>query len=453
MRSLVAVQAWNRPLSASGWDEARGCTQSSMPAVLLFACAIVEAVCDLSPAVCWRAKGSRRETGVGRLARSLHHVTRAVHPSWPFKCFSASPPSSILLIHMQATMAQARRSAPAMEDWVQPLASSQPDALRGLFQACTVTRDLVLRTAGKVTVRVQLPSFKKPVSGTVLRGLSTRGRQPTQLCVEATEKASDSDVANGSVQLFAALQARGRVISALEFAPPLTRPDIAHQLAATFPALRQLTLTDLRTPLPPSELMPHLTDLDIVFADIHGDELPLWQSVAKYLPQLQRLGLYTGYDGCDGSEYCFDVLFGPDTPPTLSLTHLETQHMCRGDLVGQLLTHVPNLTHLIVGAMQVDTVEHRGQQWGVRELYCKGVQDEDDMGRVANLPRPRDGPVKLGSPYGLSMVVEREQVRTVTHTRTGTHTHTHTHLFAHAHTLGACSAKPYTDNDAICARR
>ncbi len=314
---------------------------------------------------------------------------------------------------------------------MQPLASSQPDALRGLFQACTATRDLILRTASKVTVRVQLPSFKKPVSGSVLRGLSTRGRQPTQLVVEDPGTASDSDVANGSVQLFAALQPRGRVISGLSFAPALTRPDIAHQLAATFPALRQLTLSLLCTPLPPSKLMPHLTDLELEFAYSSEQHQALWHSIAQYLPQLQRLGLFTGDDGHTGCEQCFDALFSTSTPPTQSLTRFETRHALTRALLGQLLSHLPNLAYLRVGEVELDTAEHRGKQWGLREFYCCGVFGEDDMGRLANLPRPRDGPAKLGSPTGLAMMVESVQVSARAHTHTQS---AHANTYAHTHT-------------------
>ncbi len=244
--------------------------------------------------------------------------------------------------------------------------------------------------------------------------------------MQATEQASDSDVANGSVQLLAALQPRGRVISALEFAPPLTRPHIAHQLATTFPALRQLTLSLLRTPLPPSKFMPHLTDLDILWAtEEPAVASTVWHSVAQYLPQLIRLALLHIDDKLYRASW--DDQFSPTLPPALSLTHFETSQALGDGLLGFLLSHVPNLAYLRAGSVCARKAVHSGKQWGLREFHSDDLRGYD----MSKLPRPKNGPVRVSNFWlDLSLDVGVEVSASVWHLH---------------------SAEPYTTRTRLCA--
>ncbi len=265
--------------------------------------------------------------------------------------------------------------------WLEPVSTVSPQACQSLFPVSRASRDVVLHASSIVKLRVSLPSTSKPVPPTVVQCLRTRGRAPTQLSVTAPDTLSDSDRHRGTVQLCQQLQTVGRVVSSLHFAPPITHPDLPALLASTFPALTQLHLTTLATPLPHPSALPQLTDLGI--EGVAGQAV--MDSIAQLLPQLTHLhtGNWAGWPS----------LLSAASAPS-ALTHLSTLLPLTDELLGLLVTQAPCLDYLSAGAFSVETDGQRGKAWGVKTLLLQSAS-ADLLQCVAELPTVEQGRTKI----------------------------------------------------------
>ncbi len=203
--------------------------------------------------------------------------------------------------------------------------------------------------------------LSEPIPSSVLKCLSTRGRQPTQLVVSAYDRLSSSAEAHSrTVLLCHALQPRGHVISSLYYEGFITHPEIPSLLAHTFPALSTLHIDILTGPLPPQAALPQLTDLLIARVDSAGaghSAVDILHSIAAYLPQITRLGVNA--DGeCDPVDtWVWRQLLTPATA-FLRLTHIDTKVRMDDEFVGLVLQYAPNLRTLVVAGACIGHTQH-----------------------------------------------------------------------------------------------
>ncbi len=279
-----------------------------------------------------------------------------------------------------------------------------------LYKSCRAGRDLVLQHAADASVEVNAAAEQGEGAlserlSAVRQGLLVRGRQPTTLCL--THRSEDS------ASLLSLLPSKllhggaGAGISSLLIHEGPTSDALAAFLQQAIPLLPNLmSLTTFSTPstLPTATQLPKLRELSLELPDrwqLQPGQLDsLFASIGQLLPQITSLSL--GDVGVEGEEdyppalYPWPLLLSPDTT-THTLTHLDLWGAAtlNAQILSLLLECVPQLKELTVSYLAGLAEGFSDRVWGLEVLSLTEVPVEGLAGRLAGLPRPRQGRTRV----------------------------------------------------------
>lgn len=180
-----------------------------------------------------------------------------------------------------------------------------------------------------------------------------------------------------------------------------------HALATACPNLQRLTVRGFNITLPPPELLPKLTHLDVApqtTNSIIGRQQTehVSVSIAPFVSQLTSLSL-SGINPADMS-----LILTPDQPPNTTLTHCATDLTVDSALLDRLVRYAPTLTSLCASGLDIHTEAYKGLQWGVTQFECRGGLTAYNLAR---LPSSAGGRLSVTGSTFVKYKVESEQVR------------------------------------------
>lgn len=244
----------------------------------------------------------------------------------------------------------------------------------------------------------------------VRNALSVRGVRPTSLAVRCDEEERSHIVTQWAVtqtQILNQLAGAGQGITELSVVFGNSHCDasrLQQAIARACPNIESLHLCCRGHSLAPPYQLPRLQRITIQNrADIMiQPEERIFQHIAPYMRQLTAVQL----PRCQPRSWQW--LFNPHLPTPLPLTHFHTADALNDQLLRVLVTHAPNLTHLHVRSISVQSDALAGREWGLKELRVGAVNAITQM-RLEGfwvLPRPRDGRmVVAGDPDKHDLIV------------------------------------------------
>ncbi len=282
-------------------------------------------------------------------------------------------------------------------------------AYGGLFGTCRTGRDWVLTTAPRAKVALQL--IPEQLTGdrwqrqlhAAQQALVTRG-QPGAVIATALTLAFSPQVLGSRSQpavqaaadsLLSFLQQAGQYVSDLaldnEFST-LASTSLLQRAGTTLGSIIRLTLHRCPYQLPPPSQLPSLRHLTIT--DSQGS-VAFYRSVGAFLPQLTSFChcTFAGFD----SQAMVDIVRASGVQ-SHTLTDL-TVFTLDDELVSALLDCCPSIARIQACRLEVQSGQHVGREWGLRELGLEEPfwddSDTDEHARgldmLARLPRPAAG--------------------------------------------------------------
>lgn len=235
-----------------------------------------------------------------------------------------------------------------------------------LFCVSRTAQLWTLQHAPDATLRFELygdesPNARQRQLAAARAALTARGRLPTKLSVWVFKGPANECIA-AAIPSF--LWQVGQGITRLEFdcsSEGATELGTLFMrcLAPSVPNLTTLTLSISACAMPTPPALPLLTELTMSKVPQH-----CCASIAPYLTQITALNIDPQHN-IDEAAF-FTALI---TTHTTTLTSLETDAGLSDALLGLLLAHAPALTELCVGPVTVTSDQHRGKQWGVKQLH------------------------------------------------------------------------------------